>query len=171
MERIVDGRDEDGSWPTADRTAVRTLPSLMGFRLHCCSPVGLARGGGSRRGSGRKKDLLAVRRCSATVRMGCCRCARRRLACRGRRWGWGCRSPSCRPACCHARCLARCRPLPGPDLAGSSSPRPSPRRNHGGRSVPLTPLRRRRSACLLTARRYLRRCTRSSPLGLGSPAC
>ncbi|KAL5993882.1 hypothetical protein ACLOJK_038239 [Asimina triloba] len=31
---IVDGRDEDGSWPTTDQTAVKTLPSLMGIRLH-----------------------------------------------------------------------------------------------------------------------------------------
>ncbi|KAL5978655.1 hypothetical protein ACLOJK_029772 [Asimina triloba] len=28
---IVDGRDEDGSWPTTDRTAVKMLPSMMGF--------------------------------------------------------------------------------------------------------------------------------------------
>ncbi|KAL5993422.1 hypothetical protein ACLOJK_014347 [Asimina triloba] len=26
---IMDGRDEDGSWPTTDRTVVKTLPSLM----------------------------------------------------------------------------------------------------------------------------------------------
>ncbi|KAL5986799.1 hypothetical protein ACLOJK_015133 [Asimina triloba] len=28
---IVDGRDEDGSWPTTDQTVVKMLPSMMGF--------------------------------------------------------------------------------------------------------------------------------------------